>query len=283
MNRIILLLICFLIISCHSTESGENISMGKYSSVDNALELGEEIEFEPGNSGEDSNAFDLEKGSKIIKNGNLNFEVTELEISKSKVDELITSSNGYYENELFQSNDYRNTYSLKIRVPNIKFDSLIWNFENGIGTLKSKNINALDVSEEYVDLNIRLENKLAYLNQYQTILKKAKTIKEILNVQEKIRKIEEEIESKKGRIKYLDDKVNFSTINLELYQSITQSNNKPSFGKRISKAFNKGSKGFVSFVIGLINFWPFLLIIGLIFLGRKPILKKLRKRNSTNS
>jgi len=42
--------------------------------------------------------------------------------------------------------------------------------------LNAKNISLTDVTEEYVDLNIRLENNLAYLNQYKEILKKAKTI-----------------------------------------------------------------------------------------------------------
>ena len=74
-----------------------------------------------------------------------------------------------------------------------------------MGELKVKNISAKDVTEEYVDLKIRVGNKLAVLAQYKVILQKAISIEEILEVNEKIRRLEEEIESKKGRIRFLDD------------------------------------------------------------------------------
>jgi len=147
--------------------------------------------------------------------------------------------------------------------------------------LKSKKVTAKDVTEEYVDLNIRLDNNLAYLNQYKEILRKASSVKEILEVQEKIRNIEEEIESKKGRLKYLDDKVKYSTLNLEITELITSEiSNDLNFGRRISNAFNNGIQAFLSFVIGLVNLWPFIILLVLIYWGRKPILNKIRKRNT---
>ena len=127
-----------------------------------------------------------------------------------------------YEKEQYNSYGNRNSYSLLLRIPNTKFDSLVNLLEIGIGTLESKNLTSKDVTEEYTDLNIRLENSLAYVIQYKEILKKSKTVKEILEVQEKIRRIEEEIESKKGRIKYLDDKVKYSTLSIEVTELITR-------------------------------------------------------------
>ncbi len=252
--------------------------MGKYRTSDQSLQLEEEMETEPPRTSQASATQELEKGSKIIKNGNMKFEVTNLEDSKSKVDSLIKSVNAYYENEMYNSYGNRISYSLKIRIPNAKFDSLIIVFEKGIGDLKSKNINAKDVTEEYVDLNVRLENNLAYLSQYQLILKKANSIKEILEVREKIRRIEEEIESKKGRLKYLDDKVNYSTLNLELSELISREvSNSPSFGRRLLNSFNNGIQVFLSFIIGLVNFWPFLVLLFLLFIARRPILSKIRK------
>ena len=157
------------------------------------------------------------------------------------------------------------------------FDDLVYTLEKDIGKLLSKNINAKDVTEEYVDLNIRLEDNLSYLKQYKSILSKAKTIKEILEVQEKIRQIEEEIESKKGRLKYLDDKVSFSTLNLVISELIPfKLSKKRSFGSRVAGAFSNRVSAFLSFIIGLINIWPFLILLTLLILLRKPILNRIR-------
>lgn len=259
--------------------------MGKVMVPDDAMLYEEEIEMEPPRTASPQSPpdYSLDKGNKIIKNGTLSFEVTELEVTKTKIDSLLKDTNGYYENEQYHSYGNRIAYSLNIRVPNAKFGTLINKLENGVGKLKSKNISAKDVTKEYVDLNIRLENKLAYLKQYQTILLKAKSIKEILEVQEKIRRIEEEIESKKGRIKYLDNKVNFSTLNLEISELITGSiASKPSFGRRIINSFNNGAQGFLSFIVELICYWPFMLLLVFIYLARKPIWNRIRsKRKQT--
>jgi len=259
--------------------------MGKYHSPDNALALEEELEMDPPRTGEPPAPpeFTLEKGSKIIKNGSMKFEVSELEKSKNKVDTILQISKGYYENEQFNSYGNRISYSLQLRIPSSKFDTLISVIESGIGELKSKNIKAKDVTEEYVDLNIRLENNFAYLNQYKEILKKAKSVKEILEVQEKIRRIEEEINSKEGRLKYLDDKVKFSTLNLELTELIASNiTKKPNFGTRLANAFNNGIQGFLSFIIGLVNLWPFVFLFVFLIVIRKPIMNKLnwRRRNT---
>ena len=206
-------IISFLfLISCSSSQSDFAQNMGTpYDSKEASEDLTTE-ELPRTSEAPPPPEFSLEKRSKIIKTGDLKFEVSDLSASKQKVDAQIKSFDAYYENEEYNSYGSRNSYMLLIRIPNAKFDSVLIEFEKGLGQLVHKNINAKDVTEEYVDLNIRLENNLAYLSQYKEILKQAKTIEDILEVQEKVRRIEEEIESKKGRIQYLDDKVKYSTL-----------------------------------------------------------------------
>jgi len=268
---------------CQHGSMESSADMGKYHMPEDALAI--EEEFEPPRTAEPEAApsNSLEKGSKIIKNGYMTFEVDQLEIAKSKIDTLLKSHKGYYENEQYNSYGNRVSYSLLLRIPNTNFDSLITILEQGIGQLESKNISAKDVTEEYVDLDIRLENNLAYLKQYKEILRKANSVKDILEVKEKIRRIEEEINSKKGRLKYLDDQVKYSTLNLEITELRTSDiSNKPNFGRRLVNAFNNGVQLFLSFIIGVINLWPFLILGLLLFLGRKPILN-LFKRKKINS
>ena len=168
-------------------------------------------------------------------------------------------------------------YNLRIRVQGDKFDSLLALLEEGVGELKVKNISAKDVTEEYVDLKIRLGNKLAVLAQYKVILQKAISIEEILEVNEKIRRLEEEIESKKGRIRFLDDRVSYSELNLRLsqkYEIVLAS--APGFGSRVGEAFMSGFNGFLSFVVGLVYVWPFILLIFLSYCFSRFIKNNIR-------
>ena len=216
--------------------------------------------------------FSLDKGSKIIKNGFMRFEVTNLEEVKVRIDNLVKSANAYYENEKYNAYRDRNSYLLTLRIPSQRFDSLVQVMEDGVGSLKEKRIDAKDVTEEYVDLNIRLDNNLAYLERYKAILAKAKTVEEVLEVQETIRGIEEEIESKKGRIRFLDDQVSYSTLDLNITELVESSvSNKPNFFIRLGNAFKSGVKGFLDFVIGMVYIWPFWLLVVLLFLIRKKI------------
>jgi len=268
-----------LLFACQGQQPTEESSMGKYHTPDDALYLDEEIEMEPPRSAENSSEdIELEKGSKIIKVGHLGFEVSNLERVKAQVDSLVNDAKGYLENEQFSSSYNRNSYTLRIRVPNDQFDSLIDRLEKGAGKLTSKSINSRDVTEEFVDINLRLKNKLSYLEQYQTILKKARTIKEILEVQEKIRRIEEEIESKKGRLKYLQDKVQYSTVNLELSELIsTEISNRPSYLKRFGNAFVSGVHSFLDFAIGMVSLWPFMILIVFLWIGVRTISRRYRR------
>ena len=210
--------------------------------------------------------------SKIIKTGNMAFEVTELESAKSSVDSLLRLTGAYFEREQYRTEYSNIAYDLIIRVPSTNFERLVNELEAGAGRLTEKSISANDVSEEYYDLTIRLANKLAYLEQYQAILKKAKTIEEILEVQEKIRAIEEEIESKKGRLKFLDDRVGLSTLHLVLTQpSERYVADDPTIFTRIKKALAGGGEGVVEVFIGLVYLWPLLLGLLVLFLARKRI------------
>lgn len=272
MSKIIVFFIIALVGGCSdSTPADSTQTVGKSHSSE-AMNYDQEVEIEPPRTAEPPAPDQLEVGTKLIKTGNLNFDVSDLEESKSQVDSLIKAFDAYYESERYHSYGNRVSYYLLIRVPNEEFDPLVESMEDGVGKLQSKNINVQDVTEEYVDLNIRLENNLAYLEQYKAILKRATTTKDILEVQEKIRRIEEEIESKKGRLKFLDSRVKHSILEVEITELVSRSlGDKPGFGIRVTNAFKNGVELFQTFLLFLINLWPFFILALVILIFRKPI------------
>ena len=205
---------------------------------------------------------------KIIKNGDLDIQVGDIKKAHQQVNEIVKSSNAYVQTERFNNTDIDEKQFFTIRVPHKNFDGLINSFSNGIGSVLSKNIASDDVTEEYTDVSIKLANKKIYLEKYRDMLRSAKTTKDILEIQENIRELEDEIDVAEGRLRFIDDRVNYSTLNLMLYKEKVRSSatSKIGFGNRFGDSFTEGWNSFVAFFLGIISLWPFFLLIPIVIL-----------------
>ena len=213
---------------------------------------------------------------KIIKSGDMTIEVADIKTAQEKIQNFVKNNKAYIQNERFSNAETQTTLSMEIRIPNQNFDNLINSFSDEIGSISEKNIRVQDVTEEYTDVSIRLKNKLAYLEKYRDLLKRSASTKDLLEIQEKIRGLEEEIESSEGRLRYIDDQVNYSTLNLTLTKEKPRNTitSKIGFGSRLVDSIANGWNIFVNFSLEIVSLWPFLFIIPIIIL----FWKKWRKR-----
>jgi hypothetical protein len=219
---------------------------------------------------------------KIIKDGTVSVKTNDIAVSKKNIDELLKKLNAYYETEDLQNNDQMTSYDLKIRVPADNFEKLISSIENGNDELTSKSIQARDVTEEFVDITTRLANKREYLKRYKELLSRASTVKDILAIEESIRVIQEEIESREGRLKYLTDQVSFSTLNLNLYKEkeyIYKPQPQDKFSERIKNSVSEGWTSIVEFLLWIFSIWPFIILVtGIIYIVRR--IRRKRKNQA---
>ncbi len=217
---------------------------------------------------------------KIIKTANISIEVEDFKNARAALEALLKKYNAYVADESEQNDDYQITDALTIRVKSDNFNNLL-NDVSGLAVhVNSKHIKLADVTEEFIDITTRLKNKKQVEQQYLEILKKARTINEILQVNEHLRVIREEIESKEGRLKYLNSQVSLSTIYLSIYQQI-ESTDYPSFGHKLINAVQGGWDGILIFILGLVYLWPFILIILVtVWLIMKYRKKRRQKKNN---
>jgi hypothetical protein len=203
---------------------------------------------------------------KIIRNGNLTIESKDLKKSKTRLDTLVVFYAGYISSESFNDQEDQLSYNITCRIPADKFDLFITGIESGPDKIISKSVNADDITEQYYDVKIRLENERQVEKRYLELLGQARTVKDILDIEEKLGKVRQEIESKEGRLRYLDDRVNYSTLNLWIYQKKDRKYepaDRDSFGQRLKKSLHKGWQGFVDFILFFLKLWP-LWIVGLL-------------------
>jgi len=217
---------------------------------------------------------------KIIKNGEMRIQVADIRKAQDQVNAIIQKNKAYIQKEEFQNTDTDETLNIMVRVPHQSFDALVNSFSDGVGAVLSKNISSDDVTEEYTDVSIKLANKRIYLEKYRDMLKSAKTTKDMLEIQENIRELEDEIDVSEGKLRFIDDRVNFSTLNLSLYKEKvrTSATSNIGFGSRFGDSLTEGWNTFVSFFLGIISLWPFLLLIPvLIVLWRRWRRRKTNK------
>lgn len=217
---------------------------------------------------------------KIIKDGTLSIKVDDLEKAKKHSDSLVAVFDGYYGSENIWNDDNATTYSLTVRIPAVSFEMFIAAMESGGGQITNKSVNTRDVTTEFIDLESRLENKREYLVRYRELLKQAKTVKDIIEIEQQIRVIVEEIESSEGRLKYLSDQVSYSTLNLTLTKEKGYTFHpavKGSFAERLKRSLSGGWNGLVSFALLLVRMWPAWIILA----GAVPLLRLYRRRRKS--
>lgn len=293
-NKLIaVLLFCFVLTSCmnksfkeqafDSISEGGNFAPVTSTQSDKSAEYSESEEMKS-----DDNYYDMPAGAKheesilipekIIKTASVGIEVEDYKAKIIKIREIVKANNAYIstEDEKNYSNSIYN--NIVVRVKNEDFEKLIELLTNEAIKVTYKNINSQDVTEEFVDIAARLKTKREVEKRYTEILKQAKTIREILDIEEELRQIREEIEAKEGRLKYLNSQVDLSTINLNITQYFTTDRYEPGFFGKIGKALSNGWDGLLIFVIGLMYLWPLWIILGIGLYIMLRIIKRNRKK-----
>jgi len=220
---------------------------------------------------------------KMIWTARLTFQVENVDSSTKTIQEIIKKHGGFVSRMDMESDSYQITNSIQIRIANDKFEELLAAFKKEASKVDELRVHSADVTEEFIDILSRLKTKKEVRARYIDVLRnKTGKVKDIIAAEEAIRKITEEIEAKEGRLRYLKDKVNFSTITLTLYETVDYSEapvkiyEKP-YVKKLVEGLSNGWTFITTFVLVLANLWPLLLFIALLIWKRKWIAGKFRK------
>jgi hypothetical protein len=202
---------------------------------------------------------------KIKKTADINITVDDYREARAAIEKIVKSGAAYIAGENEQNSTYSISNTMIIRVVNRSFDGMVSSIGSIKGHVNSKNIYTENVTAEFVDITARLKSKKEVEKRYLDLLQKAAKVSDILEVEEQLRVIREEIEAKEGELKYLNDQVDYSTINLSIHQDFEYTpEDRPGFFGRMGTAFGNGWSGFLGFIVGLVYAWPLLLILSLL-------------------
>jgi hypothetical protein len=228
-----------------------------------AAEQFEETGTMNGNAPAEPAPFSIASQPKMIRTANYRFEVTDVKKTTAFIEETIQKYPAHIAKAELLSSSTRTLNEITIRVQSDYFDAILRDIDSHATQPDHRNVQALDVGKEFVDLEARLKTKLEVKERYTTILRtKAATVEDILAAERQIGNIQEEIEAAMKRLAYLRDQVTYSTIHLEFYQyhvpaPVAIENG---FIRELTEAFIAGWKGVVAFIVAITYLWPVLLL-----------------------
>ncbi|PLX28732.1 hypothetical protein C0581_01040 [Candidatus Parcubacteria bacterium] len=147
----------------------------------------------------------------IIKTGNMSMVVENVRDAIKKVGEYAVEQGGFIVNSDVSKSGLALYGNITVRVPVASFDEGL-EVVKEYGEVTSQRVNGQDVTEEFVDLDAQVNNLRATEKQFLEIMKKATEIEDILNVQREISRVRGDIDRIEGRMKYLRQSADLSTL-----------------------------------------------------------------------
>jgi hypothetical protein len=146
----------------------------------------------------------------LIWKARLAMQVWNVSNAACRASTLAESQGGYVENK----SDYgEESANLTLRVPAKTFMTALTGLET-LGTVTYRTIEGEDVTEQYIDVEARLKNKVVLRDRLKQLLDKATDVKDILAIETELNRVQSDIDSMSGRIKLLQGQVNFATVTL---------------------------------------------------------------------
>lgn len=144
-----------------------------------------------------------QRGPLLIYTATIHLSVFEVERTQASIIEAVRAVNGFVQ--------LQNDRQLTVRVPVGEFRTVLPQIEQ-LGDVLHRNVEALDVSDEYRDLGVRLQNAIAVRDRLQLLLAAAQNTEQALNVERELERVTLVIEQIRGRMQLLGDRIAYSTV-----------------------------------------------------------------------
>ena len=234
-------------------------------------------------------------GRKIIRRFEYNITSPNFDEDLAKLKQNAVDVGGYVQNSSVNGtkpetyNDNGRSAHLSFAIPSDKVDAFVAGVEQ-VGTVTYRNTSAEDVSDQYIDLESRIEVLRTQLERLKSLLVDSASLEEILALETEISRVTIELEQLTTNLKALASLVDYSTVNVYLDEErIAQGpSSTKSMGTRISEGFVSVLNGvgvfLENFAVFLLISSPVWLMLGLvalvvILLVRRHNRKKGRKTN----
>jgi hypothetical protein len=152
----------------------------------------------------------------IIKNASLTLIVNDVPAQLDEVKRIAADYNGFVVTQQTSKYNEHVRATVSLRVDSAKLDDALARLRKLSIEVTAENVTGEDVTAEFVDLESNLKNLTAAEAQLQKILEQAKDAEDVLNVFRQLTEVRGQIDTIKGRMKFLNESASQSLITLEM-------------------------------------------------------------------
>ncbi|MEU6779734.1 DUF4349 domain-containing protein [Nonomuraea angiospora] len=170
-----------------------------------------------------SNVKLTQQDRQVIYTGSMTVRAKQVAAAVQQAKQIVTSAGGYLSKEETSSaSDSEDTAMLEFKVPPDKYAEVLGRLGKDLGKQLSMNQGTQDVTMRMADVNSRLKSAQQSLDSLRTLLKKAGTIGQVLQVEREISTREADLESLQAQQKELATQVAMATLTLRLVGPVTE-------------------------------------------------------------
>jgi hypothetical protein len=273
MARICLLCLVLTFIGCHQADRQETLSLSN-----DQLDVAANSWTVPGGSEIEAstNSESFQDTLKLIREGEYRFEVQDLEESRKFIRNILRNSGGHVEGEELNDRSDRKVLVTRVRVPSKNFETSTSALLE-LGLLVHQSVNVRDVTTEWVDQSARLRSMKAMEVRYLELVKNAGKISEMLEVERELGRVRQNIESLEAQLRTLNGQVVMSSIMITCLGPLKTPDG---FASKAASSLGRGGGYFLSFLLVILEVWPFVLIIVLALIGLQWNRRSMEKKRA---
>lgn len=219
----------------------------------------------------------------IARTASIIGEVESCDSALYRIQHLIVSLGGYLtETSLDGTVGSRKTCIIKGRVPAEALDSTLAVLPKIISKINGVRTTGTDITDDYYDTVGRLENRRALRESYRSLMKRAGTMQDLLEIQKALAEIDDEIDTLEGRRQSLSGRAEMASISLHLEEPAPPApTHRYGFWDRVRHGIEGGIDGFgdvLSYILTiLIAFVPAAVVIVLVVIVIAHIIRLIRR------
>lgn len=153
----------------------------------------------------------------MVRTSSIDMEVKNPKAASEQIRVLAEQAGGFLVSSETYGGDNASSASLTIRVPRDKFEQVRTQISRLGLRVESEKLEARDVTKQYVDQAARLRNYRAQETQYLGILKQARTIKDTVEVSEKLNDVRAQIEQEQAEFDVLSKQIETVAMTVSLH------------------------------------------------------------------
>ncbi len=167
--------------------------------------------------------------------------------------------------------------NLTLRIPAEKLDAFLTDVED-VGNITSYSNQVEDATSTYYDVQARLDTQLTKMERLQKLLAEATEVSDLIEIESSIADTQYMIDSYQGRLKGMDDQVDYSTVSVYVQETRIAETKEASFWQRVGDGLAGSVEDGLSFLedacVFLLSAAPWIAVVALIVIAVRIIRKK---------